>query len=68
MESTQEPITICISGATGKVAYSFIPILLSGSVFGKRLINLRLLGRAKSLNILKGVVLEVKDCVYPLLN
>ena len=64
----QEHITVCVTGAAGQIAYSFIPQLLKGSVFGERPINLRLLDITPALNVLKGVILDINDCTYPLLN
>ena len=62
------PITVCVTGAAGQIAYSFIPQLLKGSVFRQRPINLRLLDITPALNVLKGVILEINDCTYPLLE
>lgn len=53
----QEPISVCVTGAAGQIAYSFIPQLLKGNVFGQRPINLRLLDITPALNVLKGVIL-----------
>jgi hypothetical protein len=62
------PLTVCVTGAAGQIAYSFIPQLLKGNVFGDRPINLRLLDITPALNVLKGVILEINDCTYKLLN
>lgn len=53
----QEPISVCVTGAAGQIAYSFIPQLLKGNVFGQRSIDLRLLDITPALNVLKGVIL-----------
>jgi hypothetical protein len=63
-----DPLTVCVTGAAGQIAYSFIPQLLKGNVFGDRPINLRLLDITPALNVLKGVILEINDCTYKLLN
>jgi len=52
-----EPISVCVTGAAGQIAYSFIPQLLKGNIFGERPINLKLLDITPALNILKGVIL-----------
>lgn len=65
---TKDQLTICITGAAGQIAYSFIPQLLKGNAFGTRKINLKLLDIAPALNALKGVVMEIKDCAFPLCN
>jgi hypothetical protein len=57
MEQHQEPLNVCVTGAAGQIAYSFIPQLLKGNVFGQRSINLRLLDITQALNTLKGVIL-----------
>ena len=36
-------LKVCITGAAGQIAYSFIPLLLTGQVFGNAKIALRLL-------------------------
>jgi hypothetical protein len=51
------PITVCVTGAAGQIAYSFIPQLLQGNVFGQRPINLKLLDITPALNALRGVIL-----------
>ncbi len=60
-----------VTGAAGQIAYSFLPLLCSGQIFGNdAIINLRLLGInylitnldiPQSEKILKGVVLEIQD-------
>ena len=65
---TKDQLTVCITGAAGQIAYSFIPQLLKGNAFGTRKINLKLLDIAPALNALKGVVMEIKDCAFPLCN
>ena len=62
----QDPLTICITGAAGQIAYSFIPQLLQGNAFPGRSINLKLLDITPALNAMKGVVMEIKDCAFPL--
>jgi malate/lactate dehydrogenase len=59
-------LTVCITGAAGQIAYSFIPQLLKGNAFGNRKINLKLLDITPALNAMKGVVMEIKDCAFPL--
>jgi hypothetical protein len=59
---------VCVTGAAGQIAYSFIPQLLKGNVFPGVSIKLRLLDITPALNALKGVILEIEDCTYPLLE
>lgn len=59
---------VCVTGAAGQIAYSFLPQLCKGSVFPGVNINLRLLDITPALNVMKGVALELEDCSYPLLK
>ena len=52
-------MTICVTGAAGQIAYSFIPQLASGMCFPGVRLHLRLLDIQPALNILKGVALEL---------
>ena len=62
-----ESLIVCVTGAAGQIAYSFIPQLASGACFGKMKLKLRLLDITPALNVLKGVIMELDDCTYPLL-
>ena len=61
-------LVVCITGAAGQIAYSFIPQLLSGAVFPGVAIKLKLLGTASRIEALKGLAMEIQDCTYPLLE
>ncbi|KAJ1637151.1 malate dehydrogenase [Pavlovales sp. CCMP2436] len=55
-------ITVTVTGAAGQIAYSLLPRLLDGSIFGKGVtINLHLLDVAGALGALGGVKLELED-------
>ncbi|CAG2177082.1 unnamed protein product [Oppiella nova] len=63
----KSPIKVLITGATGCLAYSLIPMVANGQVYGKdQPIILHLMARRVS--ILEGVVMELKDCAYPLVR
>lgn len=62
----QDQLTVCITGAAGQIAYSFIPQLLRGNAFPGKSIHLRLLDITPAMNVLKGVVMEINDCAFPL--
>ena len=65
----QKSLKVCLTGAAGQIGYAFIPLLLSGQVFGtETLIELRLLDIPQCEEVLKGVILEIEDCAYPLLS
>jgi malate/lactate dehydrogenase len=55
-----------VTGAAGQIAYSFIPQLLIGNVFGSTKIHIRLLDIASKVGVLKGVLMEIKDSAFPL--
>eukprot|EP01048_Picozoa_sp_COSAG05_P000771 COSAG05_NODE_23_length_31591_cov_92.542995_24_plen_386_part_00 len=63
------PIVIAISGAAGQIGYSLLPLICSGQMYGpKRSVSLRLLDIAQSMEVLRGVVMELEDAAYPLLG
>lgn len=53
-----------MTGAAGNIAYAFIPLLLTGQVFGDRHIDLRLLDLPQCAEILRGVIMEIGDCAF----
>jgi malate/lactate dehydrogenase len=61
------PIKVCVTGAAGQIAYSFLPLLLTGQVFGERKVELRLLDIVQCENTMKGVIMELNDGVFPFL-
>jgi malate dehydrogenase len=62
-------IKICVTGAAGNIAYSLIPMIMSGQVFGPRTsISLTLLDLPQFEYALKGIVMELEDGAYPLLD
>lgn len=63
----RQELTVCVTGAAGQIAYSFIPQLLKGAVFPDVHIHLRMLDITQALGTLKGVVMEIQDSTYPLL-
>jgi malate/lactate dehydrogenase len=62
-----QSFTVCVTGAAGQIAYSFLPQLCKGACFPGVSIRLRLLDITPTLNVMKGVALELEDCSYPLL-
>jgi len=62
----KDPITVCVTGG-GQIAYSLLPSLLSGSVFGlDQPIILNLLDIPPAMTMLNGVKMELEDLAYPL--
>ncbi|MEM1085270.1 MAG: malate dehydrogenase [Verrucomicrobiota bacterium] len=65
----KDSITISITGAAGNIGYALLFRLASGSVFGPdQPVNLNLIEIEPALPALEGVVMELDDCAFPLLN
>ncbi len=63
------PITVSITGAAGQIGYALLFRIASGFVFGPdQPVNLRLIEIEPGLPALKGVMMELDDCAFPLLN
>jgi malate dehydrogenase len=63
------PITVSITGAAGQIGYALLFRIASGSVFGPdQPVNLRLIEIEPGMAALRGVMMELSDCAYPLLN
>jgi malate dehydrogenase len=64
-----QPVTVTVTGAAGQIAYSLLFRIASGEMLGHdQPINLRLLERPEAMQTLEGVVMELKDGAFPLLN
>jgi hypothetical protein len=65
----KSPITVSITGAAGQIGYALLFRIASGSVFGlDQPVNLRLIEIEAGLPALQGVMMELDDCAFPLLN
>lgn len=63
------PITVSITGAAGQIGYALLFRIASGSVFGPdQPVNLRLIEIEPGMAALQGVMMELDDCAFPLLN
>ncbi len=63
------PVDIAVTGAAGQISYSLLFRLAAGDLLGPdQPIVLRLLEITPALDALKGVVMELKDCAFPLLH
>jgi len=63
------PIHIAVTGAAGQISYSLLFRLAAGALLGAdQPIVLHLLEITPVLNALQGVVMELKDCAFPLLH
>jgi len=65
----KKPVRIAVTGAAGQIGYSMLFRLASGELLGKdQPVILQLLELQPALNSLKGVVMELEDCAFPLLH
>ncbi|MEO8206640.1 MAG: malate dehydrogenase [Chthoniobacterales bacterium] len=63
------PIKIAVTGAAGQIGYSLLPRIASGGMFGPdQPIELRLIEIPQAIKPLEGVVMELHDCAFPLLE
>jgi malate dehydrogenase len=65
----KSPIKVAITGAAGQIAYSLLFRIASGDMLGKdQPVILQLLDIEPAMTALKGVVMELDDCAFPLLH
>ena len=65
----KDPVRVVVTGAAGQIAYSLLFRIASGEMLGAdQPVCLQLLEITPALNALKGVVMEINDCAYPLLD
>jgi malate dehydrogenase len=65
----KNPIVVSITGAAGQIGYSLLPRIASGQVFGyDQPVALRLIEIEPGMKALAGVVMELNDCAFPLLE
>ena len=63
-----QPIRIAVTGAGGQIGYALIFRIASGGLFGPdRPVSLGLLEVPQALPSLKGTIMEMQDCAFPLL-
>ncbi|OEY65924.1 malate dehydrogenase [Marinobacter sp. X15-166B] len=65
----KDPVRITITGAAGQISYSLAFRIAAGDMLGKdQPVILQLLEITPAMEALKGVVMELKDCAFPLLQ
>ena len=63
------PIRITVTGAAGQIGYSLLFRIANGDMLGaEQPIILQLLDIPQSLPMLRGVAMELEDCVFPMLQ
>ncbi|HJT46288.1 MAG TPA: malate dehydrogenase, partial [Chthoniobacterales bacterium] len=65
----KSPIKVAVTGAAGQIGYALLFRIASGQVFGTdQPVALHLIEIPAALNALEGVVMELHDCAFPLLQ
>src|SRR5256714_5780051 len=65
----KSPIKVAITGAAGQIGYALVFRVASGAMFGPdQPVVLHMIEIAQGFEALKGVVMELDDCAFPLLE
>ena len=65
----KKPVRVAITGAAGQIGYQLCFRIAAGDMFGpKQPVILQLLEITPALGTLEGVVMELNDCAFPLLQ
>ncbi|MGJ8651459.1 MAG: malate dehydrogenase [Opitutaceae bacterium] len=66
---SKQPIRVAVTGAAGQIGYALLFRIASGAMFGPdQPVALNLIEIPPALDALKGVVMELDDCAFPLLK
>jgi malate dehydrogenase len=66
---SKAPIRVAVTGAAGQIGYALLFRIASGAMFGPdQPVALNLIEIPPALDTLKGVVMELDDCAFPLLK
>jgi malate dehydrogenase len=62
-------VRVAVTGAAGQIGYALLFRIASGQVFGPDTkVSLNLIELPAAMNALKGVVMEIDDCAFPLVQ
>lgn len=62
-------VRVAITGAAGQIGYALLFRIANGDMFGKdTTVDLQLIELPATLSALRGVVMELQDCAFPLLH
>jgi malate dehydrogenase len=65
----KNPVRVAVTGAAGQIGYSLLFRIAAGDMLGRdQPIILQLLEITPALEALKGVVMELEDCAFPLVH
>lgn len=63
------PVKVAVTGAAGQIGYSLLFRIAVGRMFGYEVpVELHLLEIPQAVDALKGVVMELEDCAFPMLR
>jgi len=66
---SKSPVRVAVTGAAGQIGYAILFRIASGEMLGKdQPVILQLLELPTAQNVLKGVMMELQDCAFPLLH
>src|SRR5436190_15335197 len=69
MATTKDPVRVAVTGAAGQIGYALLFRIASGAMLGPdQPVTLQLLEITPALPALRGVVMELDDCAFPLLD
>jgi len=67
--AAKNPIHVTVTGAAGQIGYALLFRIAAGALFGPdQPVVLRLLEIEPGMKALEGVVMEIDDCAFPLVN
>src|SRR6476661_3588019 len=65
----KDPVRVAVTGAAGQIGYALLFRIASGAMLGPdQPVRLHLLEITPALPALRGVVMELDDCAFPLLD
>ena len=65
---SKKPVRVAVTGAAGQIGYALLFRIASGEMLGKdQPVILQLLDLPQAQNAVKGVMMELEDCAFPLL-
>jgi malate dehydrogenase len=66
---SDSPVKVTVTGAAGQIGYALLPRIASGQLLGSETtVELRLLEIPDAMGALEGVVMELEDSAFPLLE
>ena len=68
---SKKPVRVAVTGAAGQIGYSLLFRIASGEMLGKNqpvILQMLEIPDEKAQNALKGVMMELDDCAFPLLH